>query len=375
MLPTTTITSSKATGSQKTAEQSKSVAPVYFPEMDALRCLAVALTLVAHFFPAVGWDLVPYTWYGVDVFFTISGFLITASLLQARDSDVGNGTNLKKFFVRRALRLFPVYYLFLAFFVLAWKFGNLHMWKPEYGPYFFGYAANFYFYQHTLGAAPGYSHLWSLSIEEQFYLIWPWLMLFIKQQHLLKTMVLFVCIGVISHGFDGALGNVRLLAIGNFHTLGIGALLAYGYHYHSGSNWYGWLVAHRSALTAASLAILLLLLFYFVGTHPWLEPLRQIALMSTTFFFVLMSVHGWGSVFKMFSKNRVAQYLGRISYGIYVYHMPLPLLLNLVWTKTGFSIDNPVLKLTLLLGLTVLLAALSNRFIERPFLKLKKYFA
>lgn len=374
MLPTTSIVSTNESSVPVAARAETLGNRKYFPEMDALRSFAVALTLVAHLFPAVGWMLVPYSWYGVDIFFTISGFLITLTLLRSRDGGLSKSKEVRHFFIRRFLRLFPIYYLFLLFFFLAWKFGNLHMWRPEYGPYFFGYAANFYFYQHTLGAAPGYSHLWSLSIEEQFYLVWPWLILFIRVQRLLPVIIFFVVFGVAAHGLGGRLGDVRLLPIGNFHTLGIGALLAWLHYFKADSAIYKGLVLFRSSGAAASLIWLLLMLFYVTDTHPLLEIVRQLALMTTTFFLVLLSIHGWPKPFQLITRSSVLQYFGQISYGIYLYHMPIPILLGIFMTKMGVLISSPMLHLTILVAITVLVSAVSFRFIEKPFLKLKALF-
>lgn len=375
MLPTTTVApTTELAASQQVAQSATGL--TYFPEMDALRTFAVGLTLVAHFFPAVGWMLVPYSWYGVDIFFSISGFLITLTLLRTRDADIPRGREVRHFFIRRFLRLFPIYYLFLLFFVFAWKFAHLQMWKPEYGPYFFGYAANYYFYQHTLGVAPGYSHLWSLSIEEQFYLLWPWLLLFIRgSQTLLFTIVAFILCGLVMHGLGDRLGDVRLLPFGNFHTLGAGALLAWLYHSHRQSALYRFLLRYKGWLTAISFSVLMLLLFYIEGKNSMLSVLRQLALMATTFFLVLLSVHGWTQPFQLCSRSKAVQYLGRISYGIYLFHLPLPILLSIFFSKVGLTIESPLLHLILLCSLTIVVAAISYRFIERPFLKMKRLFA
>ena len=118
-------------------------------------------------------------WDGVPIFFTISGFLISTILLNSlnnrettRPGIIGN------FMVRRALRLFPIYYLMIIFFWFAKNHLSLFLWKDEFTPYFFTYTPNFLIHKIGYGAATCFSHLWSLGVEEQFYLVWPWILLF-----------------------------------------------------------------------------------------------------------------------------------------------------------------------------------------------------
>src|ERR1700733_14574222 len=110
----------------------------HFPELDSLRTLAVFMTLLAHFAPVE----IPYMWYGVPIFFTLSGFLITTILIRNQEKNEKRLIIIKNFVIRRVLRLFPVYYLFLLFFLLAKKFLGLYLWKDDYTLYFFTYTPN-----------------------------------------------------------------------------------------------------------------------------------------------------------------------------------------------------------------------------------------
>src|ERR1700733_8096228 len=102
----------------------------YLPELNALRALAVVMTLLAHFAPVE----IPYMWYGVPIFFTISGFLITTILLNTLGSDhsITRLGIIKSFMARRVLRLFPIYYLLILFFFLAKRYLSLYLWKDEF---------------------------------------------------------------------------------------------------------------------------------------------------------------------------------------------------------------------------------------------------
>ena len=102
----------------------------FFPEIEALRAIAVTMVMLAHFIPIEHKLYIPYLWYGVDLFFTISGFLITYILLGLVDESqkLNPGLLLKNFFIRRVLRLFPVYYAFIGFFFILRNVFSIYIW-------------------------------------------------------------------------------------------------------------------------------------------------------------------------------------------------------------------------------------------------------
>lgn len=347
----------------------------YFPELDSLRTLAVLLTLAAHFLPAVGFPIIPYSWYGVDVFFTISGFLITYILILTKESGTKPLLIIKNFAIRRALRLFPIYYLFLLFFFIAWKFFSLQLWKPDFTVYFFTYTPNFLFYQKGGGYAPVFSHLWSLGIEEQFYLCWPWIVVFVKRNWLLPVILVFISISYFFNTIGYLNPNIKSLPFSNFHTLGSGALLAFAFHYYRETGWMNYLKAWRMLLFAVVFALFVLLLYFYKESVAAWHFGREFGLSIVTMAFVLVSIYGWQGFVQFITKNKFVQYLGRISYGIYLFHLPVPFLVGLAFQKAGLSITNPLLLLFIYTTVTIFAAALSYRFIETWFLNLKKRFA
>src|SRR5262249_38047027 len=149
----------------------------YIPQLDAIRAIAVILVIIHHWLPEDSWiNYTPNGRLGVNTFFVLSGFLITGILLRARDrleSKPGSSPAhmFRSFYVRRTLRIFPIYYLLLT---VLWLLGDpeLHH-RPI--PYI-SYTSNFLFFFGEYFPAR-LAHLWSLAVEEQFYLIWPWLML------------------------------------------------------------------------------------------------------------------------------------------------------------------------------------------------------
>ncbi len=172
------------------------------PALDGLRGVAILLVIVSHYLGDY-WRTATVGWTGVDLFFVLSGFLITGILLDAK----GGPHYFRNFYARRTLRIFPLYYLvlFLVFVVAPWFPAlNTEGYREVAGRqvWLWTYTANLYASAHgEIGANPFAGdwvellHLWSLSVEEQFYLVWPFIVLFTTRRQL---------IGVCAIGFLGA---------------------------------------------------------------------------------------------------------------------------------------------------------------------------
>ncbi|MFN4006510.1 MAG: acyltransferase family protein [Chitinophagaceae bacterium] len=199
----------------------------YIKQLDALRGLAVLLVIISHWLPKSHvLNTVPNGKIGVDIFFVLSGFLISGILLNSRKM-VGTSMSilqvLKHFYIRRSLRIFPVYYLYiLILFLLGFSVSNGLI-------YYVTYTANFHFYNNNSWAGT-LSHLWSLCVEEQFYIIWPFIILLIPREYLLSSIYTFISIGVVSQIIvhNNPLGII--LPFTCFDSFGMGALLAYYYN-------------------------------------------------------------------------------------------------------------------------------------------------
>lgn len=344
----------------------------YLPELDSLRTLAVMMTLLAHFSPVE----IPYMWYGVPVFFTISGFLITTILLNTLQE--GQGVSrlhiIKNFMVRRVLRLFPIYYLFIIFFFLAKRYLSLYLWKDEFTPYFFTYTPNFLIYKIGNENALCFSHLWSLGVEEQFYLFWPWILLFPPKRFRLPIFFVLIATALASAYINYSNINMGSLPFSNFHTLGAGAVLAY--FYVQGGAIIDWLKDRRHSLFYITFIHLILVLIFFRDDSAIWHLYREISLCCCTFSIVLVSIFGWRGLFGYFTRNRQVQYIGTISYGIYLFHMPVPFVYRALQAKYFPSLHMPSgVFLVFCITVTIALAALSYKYIETPFLRLKKYFS
>ncbi len=324
----------------------------YYPALDGARAIAALLVLLFHAaqeglpLPSV----VNFGQTGVDLFFVLSGFLITSILLAARQGD---WSEVRTFYARRALRIFPLYYLSLGvcalfFFPCGW-------------PYWV-YLQNFW--TSTGKTVAGPVHLWSLAVEEQFYLVWPFLVLFVPRRLLLRILGAVI---VISFGLRVAIASahhdVYSLTFTRLDGLSAGSVLATLHHRGQLQRW-------RSLLLALVLVSGTLIMFTgweFRGSgNPWFVAAKYSLLAA-----LYAGVIGWlvcsprAFVSRLLSTRPLRQ-IGRVSYGLYVWH-PFVFSLTYRWLR-GYS---PLTKGFSGFVLAFATAYLSWYGFERHFLKLK----
>jgi peptidoglycan/LPS O-acetylase OafA/YrhL len=347
------------------------------PQLDGLRTLAVAAVAWSHWMPGYQfgfeWGLM-----GVNLFFVLSGFLITGILLDGRAGEVGATGRwfvIRQFYARRVLRIFPLFYMTLALLALV----NV---RPIRQTFFWhiSYLSNVYFFRQG-GWQSNLSHFWSLAVEEQFYLVWPYLMIFLPSRRLRPVVLGLIGLAPLYRVVMGMVYPENRLAfvltIGCLDALGIGALLEYAQRSGGDSRW-----------GAGRLARLLLL----IGLPAWtavevlngvhlapgaLLALRQTFLDMIFGWVILSGATGFNGWFGRFLQWSPMAYLGKISYGIYVFH-------NLTVYSLVFAVRDlhaPAMILTVpwiqrlsLLILTISAAAISWHFYEKPLNDLKRYF-
>jgi peptidoglycan/LPS O-acetylase OafA/YrhL len=147
------------------------------PQLDGLRAVAILAVFFNHSLR------IPLGWIGVDVFFVLSGFLITGILLQRKQISQREGTSyLLPFYRRRFFRILPPYFLTLIVYHFVYHLDDLHPW-----PLFVFFGMNLQHFFHAGG--PGDLPLWSLAVEEQFYLVWPFVVLFVSEKLLLRISI------------------------------------------------------------------------------------------------------------------------------------------------------------------------------------------
>jgi peptidoglycan/LPS O-acetylase OafA/YrhL len=351
------------------------------PELDGVRGLAIASVLYWHLFGCLhlssGGLLGRFvaragslTWAGVDLFFVLSGFLIGGILLDNRDAD----NLLSTFYARRAARIFPLYYLWLALFVVArvllpgkliWLFGRpLPLW--QYATYLqsVGYAS-----RSDWGAA-WLDMTWSLAIEEQFYLLLPALVVLLSP----RRIAIVAAVGILSAPAvrlavaSHALAPIVLLPA-RWDSLSFGVLGA-------------WLVRRPGALERmrrrpgvlhaglfAAVAACVALVAWGDSWGPRVGTLFVFSLTAATSFLVILAA--LASPWRAPLRARWLGWLGSVAYGVYVFHEGMAGMVFGAfgrWSPQGAPLSDWPLS-ALSLGLALALAALSYRWLERPFLR------
>ena len=353
--------------------------------LDTLRAFAVIFVIIEHWWLPIDisgneqliyWikGLVPDSGFGVELFFVLSGFLITNILLNALDGTTHTKLFIiKNFMIRRALRIFPIYYLTI-FVLMLIKYPFIQ----DNLSYFILYISNIQVYQTREFNA--FSHTWSLSVEEQFYLIWPWFIVFVKENYLKFVFVGAIVIGALTAFYSIIiLKNWAggLLMPSCMQAFGIGGF--YAYLRDKGRLSY-YTKFMEFALPAA-------LTFHFYWAFNYDAPSRSnycfLAVNSIIAIWVIDRViynrSTWVKNYLL--ENRILNKIGQISYGIYLFHYTIPFIYEKI-IRTVFS-SGTVIEIALLdwknayfikLALLFLLALASFHFIEKPILKLKNRF-
>lgn len=342
--------------------------------LDGVRGLAILLVLALHLFEYFKWF--GFGWMGVDLFFVLSGFLITGILLDSKDKP----NNYRNFIVRRVLRIFPLYYLSLAFFFLILPFFNWTYLVPHFD-YLYAHQNWFWLYvQNWLAATDGnwplqniLSHFWSLAIEEQFYIVWPFLILFVPTKRIVVISFLMIAIALtlrVYFFFQGVHWTfIYVTTATHLDGLCLGAILACLIRREKSAaflNRNGFAILFFSTLV---LFIVLVIAGSFYINNPILYTIGYtvIALFFCAIVMVTISNHHHNFVRSIFEQAPLV-FLGKYSYGIYIYHLPIYRILQI---QLGNFFDSPVVLSIIALITTLILSFFSFHLFEAQFLKLK----
>lgn len=301
-----------------------SIHPKYRPDVDGLRALAILCVVIYHAFP----NLIVGGFVGVDIFFVISGFLITTIILENILNDTFSFTN---FYIRRVTRIFPALFLVL---LSCYAFGWFALYASEFKQLGLHIAASAGFIQNlVLWGESGYFdidsmvkpllHLWSLSIEEKFYIFWPLTLLFLIRR---KNNILKVTLIIISISFA-----INVLTIDNFPTAAFysplsrfwellcGAALAYVTVYRK-EVITKFAIKHSNTLS--SMGMLFILVAVFTINKDDAFP-SWWALLPTVGSVMLIAANNQAWINRTILSNKVMVWLGLISYPLYLWHWPL----------------------------------------------------
>jgi len=359
----------------------KETALQYRPQLDGLRTFAVGAVLLQHFlgFENLPGFLATLPWgnMGVKLFFVLSGFLITGILLRSRDAverrQVSAWFSARQFYIRRFLRIFPLYYFLIAICLAI----NLHPIR-EVLVWLLTYTLNIY------AAMQGkwmdyFAHLWSLAVEEQFYIVWPWFVLFAPRKRLVWFMLAMVAIGIGWRGIAYARGwnflAIYHVTFACLDTLGLGSLLALLHHSKISKH------TIQKYLTAVALPVGLLgaALVHILARTNIFWPSHIVLYETFTGIFFCWLVSGASIGFRgparILLESRPMVYCGKISYGIYVWQPFAGALVKRFCDLIGFNLMQPGwLNLLLVSAASVLMASVSWYLLEQPINKLKRHF-
>ena len=325
-------------------------------EIQGLRALAAILVLLFHA------KFLPGGFIGVDIFYVISGFLITGLLL--KEFSNSGRISLKAFYLRRSKRLLPASFLVLFITaIVAWMFlppisrgsigRDLIATTLYVSNYLFAWWENDY---QNLNATPSpFIHYWSLAVEEQFYIFWPVFIIALAKLRSSRKFLIGIC-SVTCVSFALGAWLTVIAPIWAFYSLptrawelSIGALIALLPR----------LQNQKRVVALFGISALLVSTFWFSETTAFPGFYALLPVLGTAA--LLSSIGNWPNSIKWLATNRTSLWLGKISYPLYLWHWPV-----LVLPIALLSRDLLVWERIVALLVTVLLADLTNRFVEEP---------
>ena len=380
-----------------TSAPSTGVSRTHYAQLDGLRACAILPVVAYHFGlqhkdtndPGLLLDLSHFGWMGVDLFFVLSGFLITSILVETKEGP----RYFKNFLMRRFLRIWPLYYaaLFTLFFAIPWMVSTTppeiermqeHQW------WFWLYGANWLFA--SLGDfsnVPG-GYFWSLAVEEQFYLIWPFVVYHLSERGILRLALTLLGLSLLGRAiglylFELTPSTLYAMTFTHLDGLVVGAALAICLRHEHLVQWLAPKVPYVFALSLAALIGIRLSGGSWVFWTPEMAftGYTLIALMCGAVLFAVIrygSNHQW---VRLLLENKPMMETGRYSYALYLIHVPVGVALaslfhhfDLFDATYGYAIGY-ALFFAVALSLSWLLSWLSYHVFEKHILKLKRHFS
>ncbi len=366
---------------------------LYFENLDGLRFLCFLTVFLYHgFHTELEWmkaspihhfikrDIFGNGNLGVNFFFVLSGFLITYILIE--EKRLSHGISLPRFWLRRVLRIWPLFYFcvafgFLAFPALKQLFGGVADETANPWRYLF-FLNNFDIIRHGMPDSSVLGVLWSVAVEEQFYLVWPIILSFTPISRMWLPFVGVIAISLMfraTHDDPVLHEHHTLSCIGDMTVGAFGAwLVQVSARFKEG-------VASLNRLVIAGIYVLFALAFLFrdevLFANATTRVFERLLIAVIILFIILEQTYARRSFFKMKRFRRLTR-LGVITYGLYCLHfigilITLTLTRKLGWNQTLWQVM--VLETVMSLTITIILAKLSYRYFESPFLRLKERFS
>lgn len=354
----------------------------YLPSIDSLRAIAVLSVIIYHCNSAY----LPGGFMGVDLFFVLSGYLISSLII--KEYKETNDLNLFNFYVRRARRLLPAVYLMITVVLIIMVLFNKNLLNKSYLDAIFGYiySSNWWNIFHkvdyfdSFGSLSPFKHLWSLAIEEQFYMFFPFIIfILIKSKfkdkifHYLKYCVLFlILLSFITHIYLFDINNINRVYYGTdtrIFELLVGVLGSIFYPIENFSK----RVNKKTNITYSFVSVFSILLFImlmnYVSEYSKFLYYGGFLLFSFLFLIIIITTGQQTTFISKAMSFKPLVYIGKISYSLYLWHFPI-----LILTTPSSEIGNPNFYLNVLrIILIFIVAYLSYKFVESPIRKIGFY--
>ncbi len=367
---------------------------IFIKPIDGLRAIAVVLVMLFHF-AGLGSG-----WLGVQLFFVLSGFLITNILISSKKENFSILAELKKFYIRRTLRIFPIYYLYLSIILLSYFILNFPNYFPTFSTYLFTYTFNFTRLSSSWRDSMFFTHLWSLSLEEQIYLFWPLFTLIIKTKNLKFFYgALLILSPLFRYFFAEYLFSVNIynnftigdsiywMTFSHLDAFATGALLtlikidkvkkslpkflligtAFAFLIYGAINYLltPITVNGYSYLNSFGYELSITTNYQYVFSYT----LANIFFASLIFYVYYMFSNNYKCILNSILNCKILLSIGNVSYGMYLYHLAIG---GFYFKYT--PIDIPIIDIVIYISLVYSVSLISFNFVERYFIRLKSKF-
>jgi peptidoglycan/LPS O-acetylase OafA/YrhL len=353
---------------------------LHYPALDGLRGFCCLLVIFYHTFYFVLHKYLSVIWVSIDIFFVLSGFLITDILLNIPLDKI----SLKTFYIKRALRVFPLYYASLIIFFIILPLLSVNLINFDYyiqnQIWFWTFLQNWRMIFKNPNQS-GLVHLWSMAVEEQFYLLWPLVILVVKKPQRLLWIILVLLIAVIIGRFWLWNMQIEELAYGNLYSftridgICVGCIVAILKKIKPG-------YINKHIAVFVTIIAGLNFLFYFLNrndSYPYFGMIGFFTFSMIVGILVDEIINHDKSFFTLIFNVSPLRFIGKISYGTYIFHLPLYLALSPYlehWSTLNIKfLPAPYFASTILTISSFIIGFLSYKYFENYFLKIKSRIA
>ncbi len=364
---------------------------IFFPNLDGLRFICFFLVFMVHSFVTEDANILGNFFYrfiklflfkggalGVNMFFVLSGFLITYLLIS--EKNFTGRVNIKNFYVRRILRIWPLYFFcvffgFVIFPIFKTMFGEIPN-EPAQPFYYFLFVSNFDLMRTGGADSSMLNILWSVSIEEQFYLFWPLIVLFTPKRFLGLVIIGIILFSNLFRIYNYNVSEIEIHTFSAANDLGIGCLAAF-LSFKKKDGIINFLKKSKIFYITAHLVFIIFFLLYHQVNLQSFDFIKRVLFSSSFALVIYLQCFSTVKIFAL-SKSKLMSKLGEYTYGLYCLHMIAILVVIKLANKfypsyNIFFLFLVIFPLSFILSMSF--AKISFKYFESYFLKLKDKFA